>query len=125
MEMTEDTTSQRRVIIGAIVLAVIVAIVLWYVLVAAPATRRAATEPTPSPSPLAVIPPIENDTEPEEEAPTPGIAAIDQSAAPTPSPTAKPHDIAPTSQTGTGEWLMVMSTLSIVFGAYKLNKQFS
>ncbi|MDP3996914.1 MAG: hypothetical protein Q8P73_00205 [bacterium] len=133
MEMNDDINedgSQRRVIISAVVLAVVVAGVLWYLFVVAP---DKSTEPTPTPD-EGLIAQNQNQEQiletPVVEEPT----ATSIEAAVTPLPSIQgitntgetgAQAINPTSPTGAADWIIPAVIMAVATGLYNLKKNFS
>lgn len=131
--VTDETQgSQRRVIISAVILAILIAGVLWYILAGVPKKAGLAPSASPSGSPLAAAPEVSG--WPAITSATPSPAATWNPALPKATPYVQPsgrtagasavsvRPVSPTSKTGPGEWMILLSGLSAAAGSYALSR---
>lgn len=128
-DINENMTTQRRIIISAIVLAILVAVALWYVFVVSPQNSEVATITTPTVSetpPLLISVPA---TEPSPQfegfnPANPVIPSFEPERPPRISPQAAQTwaPVAPTSKTGMSDFAMLIMPAVTAAGAMSLRK---
>ncbi len=113
----EESQAQRRIILSAIILAIIVAAVLWYVFVLRQPKDEVAENLAPSPlvsvqgSPEGFAP-FRDRTNGESSDSAGKVAA--RTATPTPQP------VEPSAATGVGEFILAAASASVIGGSFGL-----
>ena len=126
----EETQNQKSIVIGAVVLAVLVAAVMWYVLIVRPSTQQQLAKKDSTPTPTATVSPTPSPTEDSGLAVLPGGKTTDQ---PRLDSTGKltvvnqgktegTKDVKPTTKTGPTEWLVTALLISTGTGAWGLKR---